>query len=228
MPLMLRAIILDFDGVIADTEPLHYRAFATVFSAEGINLTERDYFSPALLGLNDAALVRAVFQRGRRPLSDDQCARILRAKDTAFAGLISDGLALLPGTKRFVEQAARRWPLAICSGAHRSEIWAILTPAGLLPCFKAIVSADDVASSKPDPAGYLETVRRLSAPATGLRPDQCLAVEDSLNGIRAARAAGMKTVAISSIPPSQAAREADDAVASLSELDEARMSRLFE
>lgn len=224
---MLRAIVLDFDGVIADTEPLHCRAFVAVAAGEGLGLTEAEYFSPTLLGLNDAALLRRLYELRGRPLDADQAAALLRKKDAAYLAMIAGGLPLLPGVDEFVERMRAQVPLAICSGAHRGEIEQILCRAGLLDAFETIVSADDVKTSKPDPSGYLEAVRRLSERAPRLRPAECLAAEDSVHGVSAAKAAGLRVVAVSDQAASPAARAADDRVARLTEMDESRIGRLF-
>lgn len=211
---MLRAIIFDFDGVIADTEPLHYEAFATVLAEHSVALSRKEYFS-RYLGLNDETFIRTIFADRRRAIDGDSRRRIQAVKDTVFRVRIAGGLCLLPGVEAFVRAAAKRWPLAICSGAHRVEIETILEKAGLVSFFDAIVSADEVPISKPDPAGFLKALSILRAKQPDLTAGECLVVEDSLLGVRAAKAAGMKVLAVfgavHNAPP--APRNAYDAAA---------------
>ncbi len=195
---MLRALIFDFDGVIADTEPLHLRAFQHALREVSLELSPEDYFH-RFLGLNDAALMRAVLETAGRPAPADELSRLLRVKDAAYFRLIATGLETRPGVADFIRRAAAVWPLAICSGARRREIETILAHAGLAAAFRFVVSADDVAASKPDPAGYLLAVERMRKHAPGLHPAECLAIEDSPFGLQAARAAGLRTLAVSGV-----------------------------
>lgn len=195
---MLRALIFDFDGVIADTEPLHLRAFQQALRTLPLELSADDYFG-RFVGLNDAALMRAVLDAAGRSGGADDVPRLLRSKDAAYFGLIAAGVEPRQGVADFIRRAAAAWPLAICSGAHRREIETILAHAGLAPAFRFLVSADDVSASKPDPAGYLLAVERMRAHAAGLLPGECLAIEDSPPGLRAARAAGLRTLAVDGV-----------------------------
>ena len=205
---MLRAIIFDFDGVICDTEPLHRRAFAEVLRPLGIRLSEDEYYG-RYAGLDDRAVLRAVLDDAGRRLGADETHRLLTAKDAAYFATIADGIERCPGVDAFVVEAARRWPLAVCSGARRIEIETLLTQAGLMRHFAVIVSADEVASSKPDPAGYRQTLLELRRTVPDLLPAQCLAIEDSGHGIAAARAAGMRVLAVESRIPSTQIADAD-------------------
>jgi beta-phosphoglucomutase len=211
---MLRAVIFDFDGVICDTEPLHCRAFAEVLRPLGIQLSQDQYFS-RYAGLDDRAVLRAVLEDAGRCVGADETDRLLAAKDAAYFAMIADGIERCPGVDAFVAGAAGRWPLAVCSGARRIEIETILTQAGLMRHFAVIVSADEVASSKPDPAGYRQTLLELRRTVPDLLPAQCLAIEDSGHGIAAAHAAGMRVLAVESRVPSVQTCGADLAVPDL-------------
>jgi HAD superfamily hydrolase (TIGR01509 family) len=189
-----RAVIFDFDGVIADTEPLHCRAFANVLAGRSISLTWEDYRAH-YLGLNDRAIVQKVFERNGRRLPGSDADRLLTEKNDAYMSLIAGGIKVLPGVAEFVARMGRR-PLAICSGARRVEIETILRGAGLLACFRVIVSADEVSASKPDPAGFLRALALLRETETTLLASECLVIEDGLPGIMAAQAAGMRVGAV--------------------------------
>src|SRR3972149_5957479 len=118
---MLRAIIFDFDGVIADTEPLHYRAFCKVLAGLSITVTPDEYFAK-YVGLSDREFIQRLFKELGLPLPDPIRVRWQRAKDAAYRARIESGMAIWPGVAEFVPMVARRWPLAICSGARRVEI----------------------------------------------------------------------------------------------------------
>ncbi len=222
---MLRAIIFDFDGVICDTEPLHYRAFAQVLATIPVPLSEEEYFAH-YAGLNDRALLAAILDHAGHRLSDADMDRLLRAKDEAYFSTIAGGVPRLPGVDEFVPRVAGRWPLAICSGARRVEIETILRGADLLRYFPVIVSVDEVPVSKPDPTGYLTAARRLGETVTDLRPQDCLVIEDSPHGIAAARAAGMSVLALQGRSDPLRLRMADAAVPDLRSITDDQLAAL--
>jgi HAD superfamily hydrolase (TIGR01509 family) len=127
----------------------------------------------------------------------------------------ADGPPWLPGAVEAVRRISAHWPLALASSSNRELIDAVLEAGGLSSLFEATVSSEEVARGKPAPDVYLEAARRLGRP-----PERCAAVEDSHNGIRSAKAAGMRCVAIPNphFPPDQEALAAADIV--LSSLDE--------
>src|SRR5262245_25648685 len=133
-----------------------------------------------------------------------------------------ESLPLIPGAVDAVRRLARAWPLGLASSSNRAVIDAVLDEAALAGCFRAIVSSEEVERGKPAPDGYLDAARRL-----GVEPNRCAAVEDSSNGIRAARAAGTRVVAIPNrhYPPSDdVLAEADVVLRSLDELTVERVS----
>lgn len=222
---MLRAIVFDFDGVIADTEPLHLRAFEQVLAGQVPVPSHEDYFR-RYVGLTDAAFLAALFREVGRPLNAETRQQLLDRKCRVYREMIESGLALLPGLEVFVRRVATRWPLAICSGALRSEIEYVLRPTGLLPLFSVLVSSDCVATSKPDPEGYLLACRLLSEKTPGLRPEECLAIEDSGHGIAAAKAAGMRVLAVRSVHGGVIGNT-DGEISDYHDLNESDLQRLF-
>lgn len=222
---MIRAIIFDFDGVIADTEPLHYEAFARVLDGRVVMPTREVYFAQ-YLGLNDAAFVRTLHGEQEVALRDGDLEALLERKNAAYEAVIARGLRLLPGVAEFIDRVRPRLPLAICSGARRVEIESILRSANRLDAFLAIVSADDVPASKPDPAGFRMAAERLRPTAAGLAPGECLAIEDSAHGITAARAAGMKVVRVRTYATGSQCPSVDLEVDSLRELTDAQLTKL--
>jgi HAD superfamily hydrolase (TIGR01509 family) len=121
----------------------------------------------------------------------------------------------LPGATDAVRRVAAGFVLGLASSSNRELIDLVLEAGGIAGCFRATVSSEEVAAGKPAPDVYLEAARRL-----GVEPHACTAVEDSHNGIRSAKAAGMRCVAIPNphFPPGDAVAEADAVVGSLAEL----------
>jgi beta-phosphoglucomutase-like phosphatase (HAD superfamily) len=216
----VRAVVFDFDGVIADTERLHLAAFQAVFAERGWTLDEAAY-SDRYLGYDDEGLVDAyVADRGLTITTDDRKA-IVHAKVDAFSRHLGSPEILYPSTRACVALLAERFPLAIASGALHHEIEAILQRAGLRHLFGPIVASDDVALSKPAPDPYLEAARLLGMPT-----EVCVAVEDSPAGLSAARRAGMRTIAITTTSPRHLLDEADRVIADLAELTPAAVMSL--
>ncbi|HEU4685302.1 MAG TPA: HAD family phosphatase [Nitrospira sp.] len=224
----LRAIIFDFDGIIANTEPLHYVALKQTLAEIGIGLTESDYYAE-YLGYDDRGCFIAALATNRRPVDDSTLSRLMERKAQAYLESVKEHLVIFPGIPEFVREAAASFPLAIASGALRHEIEYILEQIGLRKEFSHITSAEDVARGKPDPQPFLhalEGLRRARDPA--LTAGSCLVIEDSLPGIRGAKAAGMMVLAVSNTHTIQDLHEAHAIVESVkgTNLDELR-SRLW-
>jgi HAD superfamily hydrolase (TIGR01509 family) len=226
MPPGPRAIIFDFDGVIADDEPLHLAAFQRALAPEGITITREQYYA-RYLGFDDRdAILQAFRDAGAMP-SPARLRALLATKSAQFLALVRAGAPIFPGVPAFVRHAAARVPLAIASGALRHEIETILAQAGLADCFSAIVSAEDVREGKPSPEGFLLAVERLRVRARALAPGSCLVIEDSQPGLEGARRAGMRCIAVTSSHPAEALGGADLVVESLEELGWDELAALF-
>jgi beta-phosphoglucomutase len=208
----MTAVIFDFDGVLADTEGLHLRAFQDTFAARGWTLTERGY-AERYLGFDDRTLMRTYLRDRALPVTGAEIETLVREKAQTFERLLADGPVLYSSAPGCVRALAARFPLAIASGSLRTEITGILERAGLLASFRGIVSADDVSHSKPAPDAYLR-----AADVLGVRPQQCVAIEDSHWGLDAARQAGMKTIAITSTSRREVLAAADRIIGALDEL----------
>lgn len=209
---MIRAIVFDFDGVLADTERLHLGAFQQVFAARGWSLDEETYFE-RYLGCDDEGLVQAYSSDERLSLARGDVDALVRAKTDAFSHHLSSSDILFPGARRAVELLGQHFALGIASGALHAEIDAILTTGGIRDAFQTVVGADDVLTSKPSPEPYLTAAARL-----GVDPGMCVAVEDSAAGLQAAIAAGMKTIAVTTTSSPQALSRADRILSGVHEL----------
>jgi len=224
----LRAAIFDFDGVLVDSEPLHFRSLRDALLTEGVAITEDEYWSTYLAYDDRGALRRALEHHGQAP-ETGRLERLVAAKVERFEALLPE-VPVFAGARDLVGAlAAEDVPLAIASGARHEEVEAILGGVGLRGAFAAIVGAEDAPGTKPDPAPYLEAARRLAA-TTGrsLAPADCLAIEDSIPGIASARTAGMKVVGVAHSYPADKLTAAHRVVDSLVGLDPASLRGLFE
>lgn len=224
---MLRAIIFDFDGVIADDESLHLQAFQDAFARRGI-LLDRDVYYDRYLGFDDRGCVRQLLADQGRPTSGQIVEEVVADKQRSFMATIVDGVRLFPGVAELVRGAALSYPLAIASGAFRAEIETILTAAGLRDSFVSIASADDIAVGKPDPAIFHLALARLNAAhrESQILPRECVVVEDSVAGVEGAKRANMRCVAVTNSYESAALRAADLVVSSLEGLTLRELQRL--
>jgi beta-phosphoglucomutase-like phosphatase (HAD superfamily) len=191
----LEAIVFDFDGVIADSERLHLKAYQDVLAHRGLTLSDEDYFAK-YLGYDDGGVLRTFARDLGLPWTERDIADIVAQKMEAFARLADQGEMLFPGAARFITEAAEAVPLAIASGALTHEIEEILDRAGLRSRFAAIVGADQVMRSKPSPDPYLEAFHRMRARGNGLDPARTVAIEDSQWGLVSARTAGLRCVGV--------------------------------
>lgn len=207
---MLKAIIFDFDGIIAHTEPVHLKAFQLTLSPRGIELGEEEYYEK-YLAYDDKTLFKVLFNDRGIGQEEHSLDELMMAKSSHYDKLISGNIELLPGAKEFVEAASESYVLAIGSGALEKEVRQVLRHADIESLFKVIVGADFIEKSKPSPDVYLEALSGLNAEyqGTDIRADNCLVIEDSMAGIEAALSAGMKCLAITNSYPEDKLSRAD-------------------
>ncbi|MEZ0263315.1 MAG: HAD family hydrolase [Phycisphaerae bacterium] len=191
------AVLFDFDGVIVNSEPLHFWAFHEVLKGERIEITEAEYYND-LIGFDDKGAFKHVFEKHERELDPKTFLRIMTTKSEVMMDLIrARKYGALPGVEEFVRGLWWHYPLAICSGALREEIEAMLEGIGLRDCFKVIVAAEDVAVGKPDPSGYLMCTEQLGKKVKKkLTPADCLIVEDAPSVIKNVRAVGFQVLGV--------------------------------
>ena len=192
----LQAIVFDFDGVIADTEVLHLRAYQQVLASEGLTISSEEYFGK-YLGYDDVGVFKALGKDRGVPMDDRRVKQLIARKSTRYDELSAAGDMLFPGAAEFIRTAAAAVPIAIASGALTHEIEEILESAGLRPLFKVIVGADQTERSKPHPEPYQTAFDRLRL-VTGrdLIPWRSVAIEDSRWGLASARGADLRCVAV--------------------------------
>lgn len=214
---MIKAIIFDFDGVLFDTEPLHFAMFQAVFQAEGITLSPELYHAK-YVGLTDEACFRAVMNdHERTEVSSATLARLVSNKTDLMQRALRERLPRLSGVREFVSDAHVSQRLAIASGALLQEIVLCLELAGMMPMFEHITAAQDVRQGKPDPEPYLHALAALDRRST-VRGDECLVIEDTPHGIEAAHKAGMRCIAVTTTLPACRLAQADLIIPSLQAL----------
>lgn len=209
---MISAIVFDFDGVLADSEPLHLRAYQEVFSALGMTLPREEYYA-RYLGFDDAGVFRAFAEARSWDLNEARIEALTAEKTRVMEAIVADTDVVFAGAKECVSRLAAEWPLGIASGALRHEIEHIMRRGGLEPHFRFIVASGETAAGKPAPDPY-----RRAAALHGVPPSACVAIEDSRWGIESAKAAGCWCIGITHTYPVSELMAADAIVSSLAEL----------
>jgi beta-phosphoglucomutase len=180
---MTDAIVFDFNGTLSDDEPILCEIFVGLFAEHGKPLSPREYFDE-LAGLSDPEIVQTWLGRDHPDVD-----AVIEERVRRYQAAVGDGSSVHEHVREAVRYAAERVPLAICSGAAHAEIEPVIAAAGLTGCFRAVVSSDDVAHGKPDPEGYLRTLRLLGDPM------ETLVFEDTEAGVASAKAAGLRVLA---------------------------------
>jgi HAD superfamily hydrolase (TIGR01509 family) len=222
---VLKAIIFDFDGVLADTEPLHFKMFQRVLHEEGLPLSEQDYYQK-YVGLDDKGCFQGILLAHGRPAPLETVRRLVERKAALMLEQIKVTPVMYPGIEDFVKWAAGRYRLAIVSGALRHEIELILKSVALRSCFEHITAAEDIRNGKPDPEGYRHALQALNRRAA-VQASDCLVIEDTIAGIQAAHAAGMRCLAVSTTFPADQLAGADAVASTLKGYDLEALERRF-
>ncbi len=223
---MLKAVIFDFNGILVDDEPIHLELFRKVLAEEGLALTKEVYLEK-YMGMDDRGCFRAVFEDYGRKLDDAKLAELIGRKAQYYRDTIAERIVIFPGVQRLVPELAARFPLAVASGALRAEIEMILQVGGLRNYFQVIASAEDVDHGKPHPEVFINALRGLNEKRRDpIRASECLVIEDTKDGIKAAHRAGIKCLAVTNSYPA-AELEAETVVASLEEVTIPLLESLF-
>ena len=206
------AVIFDMDGVIVDSEPLHVRAFEEVFEQLGCGDRHGIHF-PDYFGRSDR-VVWDDFIAAHRPAQSLEALTAL--KENRYLELLGATRPIYPGAEQLIRRLAPVTPLGLASGSVHAMIEAVLALRGLRPFFKAVSSVQDVGLPKPAPDVFLHAAERL-----GVAAGDCVVIEDSAAGVAAAKAAGMRVVAITNSLPAERLGAADRVVGSYSEIEAA-------
>ena len=208
---MIKAILMDFNGIIVNDEPLHMQAYQEILSKEGIALSDEHYYS--CLGMDDETFIGAQYKRADKSLTTEKTREILRQKTEKWRRLVDEEIPLFEGVKNFVRKMEKDFALGIVSMARRGEIEYVLEKVDLKDCFSVIISAEAVSNCKPNPECYHKGFNKLDAARTarGHNPmvhGDCLIIEDAPPGIIAGKSAGLKTLGITNTVSAEKLREA--------------------
>ncbi|MCC5849615.1 MAG: HAD-IA family hydrolase [Verrucomicrobia bacterium] len=191
----IRAHIFDFDGILADTECLHWQAMRDVLVPLEPTLSSTftwERYQRVYIGFDDRDALRTAMEEAGKSVDDTQLRELVHAKARAFLDRVSRAdIPPFPGAVEAVRAAAAVGPVALCTGAVSGDVEPLLKAFGIRELFAAVVTAEDVAKSKPDPESYVLAAKRL-----GIAPENCLAIEDTPHGLQAARGAGCQTLGV--------------------------------
>jgi beta-phosphoglucomutase len=226
MSLRLQAIVFDFDGVIANSEPLHLLAFQQALAEDGVELSPADYYA-RYLGYDDVGLFEALAKDRGMAMSGGDIDALVARKGERMQSLLRSGSVLFPGAIEFIREAAAAVPIAIASGAMRHEIDEVIDAAGISDLFSTIVAAGDTPQSKPSPAPYRLALERLrESSGRDLDPRRSVAIEDSKWGLESAQGAGLRLVGVTNSYPAHELTGAELVVESLQALTLPALDRL--
>jgi HAD superfamily hydrolase (TIGR01509 family) len=198
-----RAVIFDFNGTLSHDEPILCEIYSELFAAHGHPLSAQEYFDE-LAGLSDPEIVRTWLGHDHPDVE-----RVIDERIALYRERVSDGSSVPETHREAVRYAAARVPVAIVSGAARTEIEPVVRAAGLVDSVEAIVAAEDVTEGKPHPAGY---VRALALLDGDLAAEDVVVFEDTEAGIASAKAAGMRCLAVLGTLAPERLAQADEIV----------------
>jgi HAD superfamily hydrolase (TIGR01509 family) len=205
---MARAILFDFNGTLSADEHIMYEVVAELYAGAGRPISHAEYLDQ-LAGIPDEVAVRMWL--GDREDVDALVSRRIEG----YRRRVRDGATVTEAVRAAVREAAAEVPIGIVSGAARAEIEPVIAAAGLEDAFAVVVTADDVAEGKPHPEGYLRALDGLRTAIPELRPHEVTVLEDTEAGVRSAKAAGMRVVALASTLPLHRLGEADEVAHSI-------------
>ena len=224
MTAKLKGIVFDMDGVIIESEHTHYSAICEAMG-ERMNQTYETFLSKCTGGDERFAMGRLAQFSGIE-YDESLFQEWSKKKAVAYQRLVGESATAMPGAIELVSSVAEKFPIGLATGSRRSDVEAAfssLAGGKLNGLFQSIVTSDDVAKPKPDPATYAKAVDGL-----GIPPQNCLAIDDSPNGVSSAKKAGMKVLGITAIHDSLSLRDAEWHLHSLEEVTLGDLINLFE
>ncbi len=215
----LEAVLWDLDGVIADTGDYHYRAWQDVFGQRGVTFTEEDFMR--LFGRRHDTIIRFALGDDIPP---DEFKVITERKQQEYRRIVADNIKPLPGAIELIKSLNKNnIKTAIASSAPLENIEIIIRGLGIEDCFQAIAWGTEVPEGKPSPQIFLLAAKKL-----GVEPGNCVVLEDAIDGVAAAKEAGMKCIAVTNSHPISSLRKADLIVSTLEAVDIDDLNVLFQ
>ena len=195
----VKALLMDFNGVIINDEPIQMRAYQELLAGENIALTDEQYYE--CLGMDDRTFVEAAYQRAGLTPDTNKVLELMQAKGQKWRDIVSDDVPLFDDVENFVRKMANDFALGIVSMSSRADILYILEKTNLADCFDIVVSAEDVKNCKPDPECYRIGFRkldlaRITKEHLPMIQSECVVIEDSPPGVQAGRAAGLPVLGV--------------------------------
>lgn len=208
---MLKAVLFDFDGVIVQSEELHMKTFLELLAPYGVSISKERWYRE-FAGTGSRNIFERLVKEFKIDASVDE---LVEKRKKLYEGYVRSGaLKETPGVREFLQALrAKGIKTAIVSGSHKTNVLAALSYFKLEQYFDLIVSGDDIASRKPEPAPFLHAAKKL-----GVRPEDCIAIEDSVAGCEAARQAGMRLIVVKS-PATAAVGKCDLTIEDFRNLD---------
>jgi HAD superfamily hydrolase (TIGR01509 family) len=208
---MIKALLMDFNGVIIDDEPIQMRAYQELLAAENIAMTDEDYYG--CLGMDDKTFVEAAYERAGRTPETNKVLELTQRKSQKWREIIADGVPLFENVENFIRKMSNDFALGIVSMSSRQDILHVLELTGLTDCFEIVVSAEDVTNCKPDPECYRIGFRKLDLARTrnGHLPmihSECVVIEDSPPGVAAGRTADLPVLGVTNTVDAEKLRAA--------------------
>jgi HAD superfamily hydrolase (TIGR01509 family) len=228
----LKAVLFDFNGVIINDEPIHEQLINQIVIAENLRPQPAD-FRKFCLGRSDRACLSDLLKDRGRFVTEDYLTKLIKQKAHLYQRQLEtlEKLPIYPGLEDLIfKLRVAKLPMGVVTGAIRSEVQLVLNQVNLAQHFDVIVTGDDLTASKPEPDGYLLAVEGLNQlhPELKLQPSECLAIEDTFVGIKAAKQAGMQVVGVAnSYPFHMLQRQTNWTVDYLSDLDVERVQQVY-
>lgn len=226
---MLKIVLFDFDGVIADSEEIHYTLIRKTLQNEGMDLNWKDYCEKYLV-YDDFSAFRNILNDLGRDADELFIRRLYEQKAELYEDHIRSHSMIFPGVASLLQDLQENEILiSIYSGAFRCEIEEILEQAGLRDFFLDIVTVEDVKAPKPDPEGYILAMQKANGHLNSkgsIKPGDCIVIEDSTLGVQAGKDAGMYCLAVETSYPSNMLGHADHVVKDLTRVDTALLNRI--
>jgi beta-phosphoglucomutase family hydrolase len=185
LPDHIKGLVFDCDGTVADTMPLHYKAWVTALGEHGVEFPEALFYE--LAGIPTPRIVEILNERHGHNMPAQETASY---KDSLYEAMIPQVSVITPVVD-IVRQYHGKLPMAVATGGSRGVVTKTLNALGLLHYFQTLVTADDVVNGKPAPDIFLEAARRIGVP-----PEHCCGFEDAELGLQSIRAAGMMAIDI--------------------------------